>query len=229
MIDSSANSSTTIDKIPNPVVIWDLPVRIVHWGFALLLPAMWLTAENGAMSLHRILGYIALGLLIFRLYWGVVGSSTARFANFVRGPSAILNYLRSGPKVIGHNPLGALSVVALLGLLALQITLGLFSQDSDALFSGPLSHLVGYDLSDSATELHSALFNLLVLFVALHLIAIAFYAFVRRDNLVRPMITGRKAIGSALAPTMASAGHALIGVAISAMLTIWVAFGLPPF
>ncbi len=214
---------------PAPTVrVWDLPVRIVHWGFVLLIPAMWATAETGRMELHRTLGFVALGMLIFRLYWGFAGSGTARFASFVRGPGAILAYLRGGAKVIGHNPLGALSVVALLGLLSLQIGLGLFAQDSDGLFAGPLAGLVDFETSDAATEWHEALFNILVGLIGLHIAAVLFYLFVRRDNLVGPMVTGRMRIDTEVSIAPGSRIAALIGVVLSAALTLWIAAGLPP-
>ncbi|MCX8475947.1 MAG: cytochrome b/b6 domain-containing protein [Sphingomonas sp.] len=215
------------DPEPMDVKLWDLPVRLVHWGFALLLPAMWATAEFGQMPVHRVLGYVALGLLLFRLYWGVAGSSTARFASFVRGPGAVIRYLRAGVPVVGHNPLGALSVIALLGLLGLQIGLGLFAQDSDGLFAGPLAALVGYETSDAATEWHETVFNILLGFVVLHIAAVLFYLVVRRDNLVRPMVTGRKRMAVSELPEMGSLARALIGVAGSGTITLWIAAGAP--
>jgi cytochrome b len=210
------------------VLVWDLPVRVAHWSFVILLPALWLTAEYGEMQVHFILGHIALSLLIFRIYWGVVGSSTARFATFVRGPRAILRYLRAGDTAAGHNPLGALSVIALLGLLGLQIGLGLFAQDSDAIHSGPLAGLVSFETSDAATEWHGDIFNILVGLVALHIAAIAFYLLGKKDNLLTPMITGRKRVETLKRshhPDMGSAVNVLVGAAISAALTVWIGAG----
>ncbi len=217
-----------VPEAPPSVRVWDLPVRIVHWGFVLLIPAMWATAETGRMELHRTLGYVALGLLIFRIYWGFAGSGTARFAAFVRGPAAILAYVRGGAKVIGHNPLGALSVIALLGLLGLQIGLGLLAQDSDGLFAGPLAGLVDFETSDAATEWHETLFNLLVALIGLHIAAVLFYLIVRRDNLIGPMVSGRKRIDTEVSIAPGSRIAALIGVVLSAALTLWIAAGLPP-
>jgi len=229
--ESPAEVSAEPVVVPAPaaVALWDLPVRVVHWGFVALLPAMWATAEFGEMSLHRTLGYVALGLLIFRLYWGFAGSSTARFASFVRGPRAVIAYLRSGMQAIGHNPLGALSVIALLSLLGLQIGLGLFAQDTDGLFAGPLAGLVSYETSDAATELHETLFNLLLAFVVLHIAAVLFYLLVRRDNLVGPMVTGRRRIETDMPPQIAPVSRAIMGILLSAAITVWIAFGCPPF
>lgn len=212
------------------IKLWDWPVRLIHWSFVLLVPAMWASAEFGQMELHRLLGYGALFLLLFRLYWGVAGSATARFSTFVCGPGAIAAYLKNGVAVIGHNPLGALSVVGMLLLLGTQIGLGLFAQDTDGEFAGPLARLVSYGASSTAGELHEVMFNVLLALIVLHIVAILFYLFVKRDNLVRPMLTGRRrvAIGTAQ-PALASASVAGIGIAISAAITVWVALGAPGF
>lgn len=218
---------------PQPLTrLWDLPVRITHWSFALLLPALWWTWKSGDMPTHRLLGYITLGLLVFRLYWGVAGSSTARFASFVRGPRAILAYARgllskSGETIVGHNPIGALSVIALLGAMVVQVALGLFAQDVDGLESGPLAIFVSYDTSDLAGDLHAQLFNLILAFVALHLLAILFYALFKRDNLVTPMITGRKDLGDVEPPLQAPLWRGLVGVVLAVSISWWVSEGLP--
>src|SRR5687768_2369014 len=117
------------EQDPRRIRLWDLPVRLVHWAFVLLLPALWWTAEEGEIEWHRRLAYMMLALLLFRLLWGFFGSATARFSQFVKGPAGILSYLRDrpGPRVVGHNPLGGWSVLLLLGLLATQVALGLFA------------------------------------------------------------------------------------------------------
>ena len=134
---------------------------------------------------HILLGEVFLGLVVFRVLWGLVGSQTARFSAFLKGPRGVLGYIRGipGPKRPGHNPIGGWSVVAMLALLAVQIGLGLIAQDIDALKSGPLSHLVSYETSDAAREWHHLLFNGILVLVALHICAILFYLFVKRDNL----------------------------------------------
>lgn len=173
------------------VRIWDLPVRLFHWAIVLLVPALWATHQWELMDVHILLGEIMLGLVLWRLLWGVLGSSTARFASFVRGPAAVLRYLRGGGKAFGHNPLGGWSVVAMLLLLAVQVGLGLFAIDEDALFGGPLSHLVSYDAARTLAERHETIFWVLVGLIALHVGAILWYRIARRDDLVTPMITGR--------------------------------------
>lgn len=173
--------------------VWDLPTRAFHWLLVILMAVSWFSAEERRMDIHLISGLTVLGLVVFRLLWGLFGSSTARFASFVRGPGAVLAYLRGhgAEKRAGHNPLGALSVVALLGLLAVQVGSGLFASDTDGLDYGPLNFLVSYDMADILTDIHETSFDLLLALVALHVAAVLFYLFVRRRNLLRPMVTGR--------------------------------------
>ncbi|HEY0011720.1 MAG TPA: cytochrome b/b6 domain-containing protein [Allosphingosinicella sp.] len=173
------------------VAVWDRPVRVVHWLFVLLIPVSWWTAEQEMMEWHQRAGMALLGLLVFRIAWGLIGSSTARFARFVRGPGTILSYLRGRiASPIGHNPLGALSVLALLGALGLQIGLGLFAADDDWLWPGPLTGHVGEDFAEDIADWHEWTFNVLLAVIAMHVLAIAFYLLAKRRNLVRPMVTG---------------------------------------
>lgn len=217
------------------VAVWDVPVRVVHWSFVGLLPGLWWTAQTGRLDLHFTLGVVMLGLIAFRLLWGLVGSSTARFSQFVAGPAAILRYLRvpvqdNARKPLGHNPLGALSVLGLLSLLALQVTVGLFAQDTDAVSSGPLNHLVSWDTATQASSVHGFVFNLLLGIVALHVSAIVFYRIVRKDDLVTPMITGRKKVASLNpVPTIASAWKAAFVATAAAVFALWVSYGVPPW
>jgi len=173
--------------------VWDLPTRLFHWTLVAAVAAMWWSAENHEMDLHLRLGTFVVGLLAFRLAWGVLGGSTARFASFVRGPRAAIDYLRgrSGP-AIGHNPLGGWSVIAMIALLCAQVGLGLFASDEDGFAVGPLSNHVSYETARDLAELHEILFNVLLALIALHVAAILFYALVRKDNLVGPMIHGRR-------------------------------------
>lgn len=221
------------DALPAYARIWDLPVRLTHWGFVLLLPALWWTGEEGELELHRQIGIVMLMLVLFRILWGIFGSSTARFANFVVGPKRILAYARSifikdGDEPVGHNPIGAWSVVALLLSLALQVGLGLIAQDVDGIESGPLSHLVSYETSDAAREWHELVFNVILGLVALHLFAILFYVFGKKQNLVTPMITGRKRLPDQVErPVMAPAARAIVCAAASAAFGWWISLGAP--
>jgi cytochrome b len=126
------------------VPVWDVPTRLIHWLIVALVAASWWTGENGHMDWHRYSGYGLLGLVVFRVYWGIAGASTARFRQFVRGPRVIASYLRGRWETLpGHNPLGAISAVVLLALLLAQIVLGLFAVDVDGIESGPLSSQAG--------------------------------------------------------------------------------------
>jgi cytochrome b len=173
------------------VRIWDWPTRLFHWLLVVLIPLQWWTAEQDMMEWHMLLGTLVLGLLLFRLMWGIVGSSTARFGNFVKGPRAVVSYLSGrAAHVLGHNPLGGWSVVAMLGLLSLQVGLGLIASDEDGLNSGPLSHLVDAERSEAAAEWHHELFDVLLVLIGLHVAAILFYALFRRQSLIGPMLVG---------------------------------------
>jgi cytochrome b len=214
--------------------VWDWPTRIIHWLFVLLIPLAWWTAEEHHFDWHRRAGYLLLALLIFRLIWGFVGSSTARFSTFLSGPRAIFEYVRGGehgPKRIGHNPLGAWSVVALLSLMLLQVALGLFSIDVDGLESGPLADKISFDSGRWAADLHELNFYLLFGFIALHISAILFYTVVRRERLIQPMITGF-ATGVAGTEQMRRAPlwRAILTILIAFALIWWVSTGAPwPF
>ena len=209
--------------------IWDLPIRLFHWLIVALFAFSWWTAENDRADLHIWSGIAILALLIFRILWGFVGSSTARFVNFVRGPRAVFGYVRGQWSGIGHNPLGALSVVALLGLLFVQVGLGLISTDEDGLVEGPLASLVSYSTSEDAVDLHEDLFNVLMIFVGLHLAAILFYR-LRGKGLIGPMLTGRGSTEPGMEPMRAGkAWVALVCLLISIAITRWIVAGAPPF
>lgn len=190
-----ANSEDT-EAAPARVRVWDLPVRLFHWSIVVLIAVSWVAADQGFMRVHLWSGSALLALLLFRLAWGVFGSTTARFGDFVRSPRAVFGYLRAlggAQKVLhaGHNPAGGWMVVALLAILCAQVATGLFANDG-LKFMGPLALHVTADTSDRLTTLHGWLFNILLLLVYLHIVAVFFYLFVKRENLVTPMLTGRK-------------------------------------
>lgn len=215
------------------ITVWDRPIRLVHWALVLLLPLLWWTAEQGAFAWHFALGSLMLALLVFRILWGFVGSETARFGSFVRGPRAIVDYflLRDkAPKtpVMGHNPLGGWSVLAMLLLLLCQVLLGLVAGDPDDHAVGPLNHLVSFTLSDQATELHELLFYAIVALVALHIAAVLGYLLVKRDNLISPMINGRKVFPSSVwQPALAPPKRAVWCALVAAGLAGWLYAGAP--
>ena len=184
---------------PGFVRVWDLPVRLFHWVLVALLAASWITAEAGIqyMTWHMRCGYAILALVLFRLLWGFVGSPYARCGSFVAGVPAAWRYVRSWfsarpLRYAGHNPLGGWMVLALLLLIAAQAATGLFATD-DIFNDGPLNRLVSNDTADTLTGWHHLIFNLLLVAAALHVLAVALYLLVKRDNLVLPMVTGRKA------------------------------------
>ncbi|MDB6160952.1 MAG: Ni/Fe-hydrogenase 1 b-type cytochrome subunit [Gammaproteobacteria bacterium] len=207
--------------------VWDGATRLVHWLLVALVGLSWWTASHHRMNYHRYSGYALLGVLAFRLYWGVFGSTTARFAHFVKGPRSIWRYLRSRAlkAAPGHNPLGALSVLALLGLLLGQVTLGLFCVDVDGLESGPLSHWVTFETGRACARLHRIGFDVLKVLILLHIVAVLLYWVFKRDNLIRPMITGSKGWSHGPLPRIefAPRWHAVLGIALAALLVWYVA------
>jgi len=179
---------------------WDLPVRIFHWALALLVVAQCLTASIGgnAMQFHAIGGYAILTLVLFRILWGFLGGTHARFGDFVRGPVPVIRYAKSILKAPhephrGHNPLGGWSVLAMLGSLLLQASTGLFAND-DVMMEGPLAKYVSDDASTLFTAIHDINAGILLALISLHILAVFFYLFRRKQDLIVPMITGRKPI-----------------------------------
>lgn len=179
------------------ILVWDLAIRLVHWLMVVLVPLLWWTAEEGYMDWHKSLGLTMFGLVLFRLIWGLIGTWTARFVPMARRIGSLKSYigrLRNGDysASFGHSPLAVFSVFALLLALATQVTTGLFSVDIDGLESGPLAVLVSFDTGRLFAEVHEFNFNMLAALIGLHLAAIAIYHFVLKENLVGPMITGRR-------------------------------------
>ena len=196
MTHSSNNNSDRSTK--NPVKVWDLPIRLFHWLLVVLLIASVSSARIGGnlMTTHMLLGYFVLALLIFRLIWGFLGGHHARFTEFVRGPTIVWRYAisftrKDAPRYLGHNPLGAWSVITMLTVLLLQASTGLFASD-DIFTEGPLYPLVSNDTSSLLTRFHN--FNAIIIgiLVAIHLMAVLFYLIVKGENLIKPMFTGRK-------------------------------------
>lgn len=210
--------------------VWDLPTRLFHWVLVALIGFSWWSGKNDELDLHIWSGIAILTLLLFRLLWGFLGSSTARFANFVRGPKAVFGYLRGTWRGIGHNPLGALSVLALLGATAIQVGLGLFSSDEDGLVSGPLAGLISADLSEELADLHEDFFNILLALIGIHIAAIILYALFQRKNLVGPMVTGKDAIDPEAQPMRPGKWWVALLCLIAALgMSRWVVAGAPPF
>jgi cytochrome b len=199
--DSNTSTDTSTDTFTKnaakKIMVWDLPVRVFHWALVLLFAFSFYSGKTGGFELmdyHMLSGYAVLTLITFRIFWGFIGGQNARFRSFVRSPVKVFKYLRSlaagqNPKTFGHNPAGGMSVIVMLLLLLGQGLTGLFTND-DIMLEGPLTHLVSYEQSRSLTGIHENISWLLVGFVSLHLIAILFYKFVKKEKLVKAMITG---------------------------------------
>jgi cytochrome b len=188
------------DKNDRKVRVWDLPVRLFHWTLVVLLVVSYFTGRAGGewMKFHFWSGYTILTLILFRIVWGFVGSTTARFTHFVKGPSAAIAHLGellgSGrPREVGHNPVGGAMVVALLLAVLLQVTAGFFSADTDmGTVNGPLALLVADKWVERATAFHKFWINVLLWMVALHVLAAIVYLVWKRQNLIGAMLTGHK-------------------------------------
>ncbi len=180
---------------PQRIRVWDLPTRLTHWMLVLMFVASWATAEWRLLDWHKRSGYAMLALVLFRIYWGFAGSSTARFASFLRGPRAVREHFRElaarhRARRLGHNPAGGWSATAILATLILQVVLGLFAVDVDGLESGPLARWVSFGTGRAAARVHESVFDALLVLIALHVAAVVFYLVWLRENLVRPMISG---------------------------------------
>ncbi len=178
--------------------VWDLPLRLFHWILVLLVGSQFVTAWIGgnALEYHALGGYAILALVLFRIAWGFLGGTHARFTDFVRGPVTVLAYVKSfsaKPAVAwrGHNPLGGWSVLAMLASLLMQASTGLFAND-DVMMEGPLVRHVSGRFSEIATAIHDVNAIILLTLISLHVLAVLFYLFGKKQNLIVPMLTGGK-------------------------------------
>ena len=214
------------------ILVWDWPLRVFHWALAMAVVISILSGQIGGnwMVWHERAGIAIVGLLAFRLVWGVIGSTHSRFLSFIRGPRTIIAYLRGKWSGVGHNPLGALSVLGLLSVLAAQAGTGLIGND-DIAFNGPLYALVDKSTSDLAISWHKTIFWVLVALIATHLAAIAYYTRVRKQDLIRPMLTGRATTDDPTATDGRGGGLLVLLVAIAiGAVAAWAAPGglVPP-
>ena len=178
------------------ILIWDLPTRLFHWLLVVSLFAAWYTSEQeGEMvEQHMLIGYFILGLVLFRIIWGFVGTKHARFASFFPTPSVVKQYISevsTTKNTTGHNPLGAIMVFIMLLLILFQATTGLFIND-DIFSEGPYYGVLNEYWQQVASFIHHNSFNLLIAAIALHIAAILYYRLSKNINLVLPMITGKK-------------------------------------
>ena len=216
------------------VLVWDLPLRVFHWTLVLLIVSQIVTVSIGgnAMEYHVLGGYAILTLVVFRIVWGLLGTPTARFVNFLRGPQAVLRYARSlasrePEQVTGHNPLGGWSVVAMLISTLVQAVSGLFADD-EIMTTGPLWKYVSEDAASLANVIHETNAVVLLTLICIHLAAILFYLLRKKENLIKPMFTGSKQLSDSnsesLRPLQGTL-QALIVLAICAVAT-WVVVSL---
>jgi cytochrome b len=186
------------ERSPRIITVWDFPTRLFHWLLVIFVLLSFVTGKIGgnAMQYHEWSGFVILTLLVFRMVWGFVGSRESRFMTFIRGPSAVFRYattlLRSdSTHYLGHNPLGGWSIIAMLFALLIQAGTGLFAND-DIVTEGPLFDWVSKATSDWLTRIHKLNQEVIIALVSIHVLAVLFYFFFKRENLVKPMITGVK-------------------------------------
>ena len=219
-------------QIHLPMPIWDIPIRLFHWLLVLLIGFMWVSGKQGWLEYHMLAGYAILSLLVFRVVWGFIGSDTARFLFFLKSPIEAVRHLlhitkREPDTEIGHNAAGGWMVVGMLALLFAQVFTGMGAND-DISVEGPLSRMVGKDWSDWLTGRHHFLFKIIQIVVALHILAIVAYAILKRHDLVRPMITGKKRMPGAMqAPRMMSPILAAVVWIIAALLVTGLVWWAP--
>ena len=205
--------------------VWDLPLRLFHWLLLIAVAGALISVQLKAMDWHGRFGLAVLGLLVFRIVWGLIGSTHARFWSFAPGPKSLADYLRGRWHGLGHNPLGALSVFAILGVLAFQAGSGLFADDVIA-YTGPLRRAVSGDTASQLTSWHMRMEYVIYGLIALHLAAIAFHEFIKRERLVKPMITGHKQVDTADARDARGGGWIAFVIAVLvAAGAVWVANG----
>ena len=207
------------------VKVWDLPLRLFHWLLVLAVTGALITVQLGGnwMIWHGRFGLAVFALLVFRLVWGVLGSTHARFISFFPTPGRLLTYLRGQWQGLGHNPLGALSVFALIGLFGFQAISGLFSND-DIAFSGPLSRAVSTDLSSLLSSWHRRTEELLYALLALHILAIVVYR-MRGNDLLGPMLHGHKQVQEPVEQPRGGGWLALLVALAITAAALWLANG----
>jgi len=205
--------------------VWDGPVRAVHWLLVILIAFSWWASEDH-LNWHRWSGYAVIGLVLFRIYWGFAGAGAAKFSSFVKGPKATLAYLRTirsrdRSTVPGHNPLGAVSVLAILVVVLVQVGTGLFVVDIDAFEGGPLSDRVSFETGRALAEIHELSFRVLQGLVVLHVLAVVFYLAWKRTDLIGPMITGKRALPSDPGLAGAPVWRLVVGAVLAAAIA-WI-------
>lgn len=191
------NSNIASHTVSAQVQVWDVPTRLFHWSLVIMIALAPLTNKYSDFFWHKLNGYAILTLIVFRLLWGLVGSSTARFSHFIR-PLDVFSYLKDlltgkSQFYLGHNPAGAMMVLLLLGFVAAQAVLGLFSVDDiPSIFEGPFASKISEDTALLFTTYHRQGFNILLVIIGVHVLMNIGYSLFKGDNLIRAMMTGKK-------------------------------------
>ena len=179
-----------------PQLIWDLPLRLWHWALVVCLAGSWVTAEAGFdwTTTHFYFGYSALALVLFRLAWGVLGTFHSRYTSFLASPKTVIAYLRRknpSEPARGHNPIGGWSSIIIVVLVGLQASSGLFISD-DISYAGPYNSVVNTGTADWLAGWHHRLFTLIQFTVLLHILAVSWYTWGKKEGLIQAMFHGRK-------------------------------------
>ena len=212
---------------PQEITVWDFPTRLFHWLLVFLVAVSFTTGIVGgnAMMYHEYSGFAILVLLVFRIVWGFVGSPASRFSDFVKGPSVVWRYAvglfrGDSDRCLGHNPMGGWSVLALLLALSIQAVTGLFAND-DIITEGPLYMWVSKPVSDWLTRVHRINRFLVVALVATHLSAVLYYLLGKGENLIKPMITGKKRWPSGDTPPPSASAWLAVAVFVCVGLVLY--------
>ena len=179
--------------------VWDIPIRLFHWVLVALITSQFLIAWvfTEQIDLHVKLGYLTLALIVFRIFWGFIGTAHAQFKNFLVSPTSLVAYIKglfnqtSQSKSAGHNPIGGYSTIAIIACILAQGFSGLFCDD-DVFTVGPLRHLVSDNATSIFNQIHALNGKILVGLLCTHVAAIFWHLLVKRENLIKPMITGKK-------------------------------------
>ncbi|HXS72637.1 MAG TPA: cytochrome b/b6 domain-containing protein [Rhodanobacteraceae bacterium] len=210
-----------------PTKVWDMPTRAFHWALAVLILLQYGTADWHWLNMqwHVRFGYATLALILFRIIWGFAGSQTARFRDFVRGPRRVIGYARDllakrAGFNIGHNPLGGWSVLAMLSCLLLQTFTGLFSSNRRHTEFGPWAAHIPEAWTRRMTEIHQINQNVLLVLIGLHIAVVLAYWIGKDENLIGPMLHGRKPLAPMVPLRFVSLRRALMMIALAAVV-VW--------
>lgn len=209
------------------LLVWDLPLRLWHWALVLCLAGSWITAEAGFewQTTHFYFGYSALALVVFRFAWGLLGTRHSRYGSFLVAPRTVVAYLR-GTKTqwqrAGHNPLGGWASLLLVVIVGLQATTGMFISD-DVFYAGPYNSVVSSSTADALAGWHRRIFTLLQILAVLHLTAVGWYTWGRKERLLHAMLHGKKRLGADERGQTISSHRGLLALLLFGLATLLIA------